>query len=143
MISHKKAARIYKRAAELGDVEAKFHLACLYKNGKGVKMNENKAMQLSREAADGGHSNAQLCLGMELAREKINETAEGLNAREKASFRYIWLAANQGLTDAEYLLGHIYCSAEAKNVEQGKAWLSRAAAKGHEQAQARLAELDA
>ena len=65
VISHKKAARIYKRAAELGDVDAKWNLACLYKNGEGVKMNEDKAVQLSREAADRGHAVAQLKLGMQ------------------------------------------------------------------------------
>ena len=139
VISHKKAARIYKRAAELGDVDAKWNLACLYKNGEGVKMNKNKAMQLSREAADRGHAVAQVKLGMELLGAKNKE-------KEQEGHRYVWLAAKQGLTDAEYILGFIYSRAE-ESLEQGKYWLSRAAAKGNEdfseEAQARLAELDA
>jgi TPR repeat protein len=103
-------------------------------------MNKNKALQLSREAAERGHAVAQLNLGMEFA---LEETV----AIEQDAFRYIWLAAKQGFTSAEYLLGHTYCRAEVaakeKTLERGKVWLARAAAKGHEQAQARLAELDA
>lgn len=142
VISHKKAARIYKRAAELGDVDAKWNLACLYKNGEGVKMNEDKAVQLSREAADRGHAVAQLKLGMQIALEKTNELGEEELEEEEEAFHYILSAAKQGLTDAEHLLG-ILSSRDEKCLEQGKYWLSRAAAKGHELAQARLAELDA
>ena len=140
VISHKKAARIYKRAAELGDVDATWNLACMYKNGEGVKMNEDKAVQLSREAADRGHAVAQLKLGMQIALEKADDDEE----KEKEAFHYILAAATQGLTDAEHLLGTISSdSGDETCLEQGKYWLSRAAAKGHELAQARLAELDA
>ena len=108
-----------------------WNLACLYQHGDGVKMNKSKAIQLSRVAADRGYSSAQFCLGMEFLRE---QNAEGI--------QYLYSAAKQGLTDAEYVLGNIHSRSET-SLERGKVWLARAAAKGSKDAKARLAELDA
>ena len=99
-------------------------------------MNEDKAVQLSREAADRGHAVAQLKLGWELLGAKNKE-------KEQEGFRYIWLAAKQGLMDAEFILGDISSCGDEANLDEAKVWLARAAAKGHEQAKTRLAKLDA
>ena len=52
--SDKKAARIYKRAVELGDVEAMVNLGVLYEKPTFIKRDRNKAKQLYRSAAERG-----------------------------------------------------------------------------------------
>ncbi|EGB07290.1 hypothetical protein AURANDRAFT_64980 [Aureococcus anophagefferens] len=133
--SDKKAAKIWKRAVALGDVEAMNNLGTLYDNGSGVKLDKKKAERLYRAAADRGDAFAQNNLGALLDTEKKFEEA----------FRYYTLAANQGETFAENSLGCCYLWGEGTEVDVGKAryWFERAAAKGHEKARGNLAELNA
>ena len=133
--SDKKAAKIWKRAVELGDVEAMKHLGELYRDGLGVKLDKKKALQLFRMAADRGDAFAQSNLGALLHSEKKVEEA----------FRYFVLAADQGYAFGEYNLGCCYRDGESTEVDLGKAryWFERAAAKGHETAISELARLDA
>ena len=133
--SDKKAAKIWKRAVELGDVEAMKHLGELYRDGLGVKLDKKKALQLFRMAADRGDAFAQSNLGALLHSEKKVEEA----------FRYFVLAADQGYAFGEYNLGCCYRDGESTEVDLGKAryWFERAAAKGDALATKRLADLDA
>jgi hypothetical protein len=133
--SDKKAAKIWKRAVELGDVDAMGHLAALYEDGSGVKLDKKKAMQMYRAAADRGHTIAQFNLARLLDSEQKFEEA----------FRYLALAADQGFTTGEFNLGCCYGNGQGTEVDLGKAryWFERAAAKGHEKAIECLAELDA
>ena len=132
--SNKKAAKIYRRAVELGDMVAMRNLGLLYENGSGVKLDKKKAMKLYRTAADRGDAVAQFDLGVLLGSEKKFE--EG--------FRYYALAADQGYTPGESNLGVCYMCGEGTEVDLGKAryWLERAAAKGDERAIENLARLD-
>ncbi|KAH8046569.1 hypothetical protein JL722_13629 [Aureococcus anophagefferens] len=93
--SAKKAAKLYKRAVELGDVKAMTSLGVYYKNGNGVKMDEAKAKQLYRMAADRGDYIAQMNLGGLLLAEKNDDEA----------YRWFLLAAQQGFTAAELQVG--------------------------------------
>ncbi|EGB07814.1 hypothetical protein AURANDRAFT_27542, partial [Aureococcus anophagefferens] len=133
--SDKKAAKIYRRAVELGDVDAMAHLGDLYRTGSGVKLDKKKAERLYRMAADRGVAIAQYNL------------ARGLDAEKKfaEAFRYFALAANQGFTDAENSLGCYYMDGDGTEVDLGLAryWFERAAAKGSERATRNLADLDA
>ena len=52
--SGKKAVKLFKRAVELGDVEAMMNLGNQYEWGDGVKQNTIKAIQLYRMASDRG-----------------------------------------------------------------------------------------
>jgi hypothetical protein len=133
--SDKKAAKIYRRAVELGDVEAMGYLGDMYETGSGVKLDKKKAMQLCRMAADRGDAFGQSKLGFLLASQEKFEEA----------FRYFALAANQGYTNAESNLGCFYRDGDGTEVDLGKAryWFERAAAKGHETATMCLARLDA
>jgi TPR repeat protein len=133
--SDKKAAKIYRRAVELGNVEATVRLGVLYQNGSGVKLDKKKAERLFRTAADRGNAIAQFTLGAVLHSEKKHEEA----------FRYFALAADQGLTHAENILGCYYRDGYGMEVDLGKAryWFERAAAKGNEPATKALARLDA
>jgi hypothetical protein len=134
--SDKKAAKIWKRAVELGNVDAMRYLGEMYDEGLGVKLDKKKAMKLFRAAADRGAAAAfaQLNLGFFLRRERKLEEA----------FRYFALAANQGCTVGEYCLGLCYREGDGTELDLGKAryWFERAAAKGHEEATRELADLD-
>tara|TARA_B100000475_G_scaffold172035_1_gene134539 strand:- start:60 stop:542 length:483 start_codon:yes stop_codon:yes gene_type:complete len=133
--SDKKAAKLFKRAVELGDVDAMTQLAELHKFGSGVKLDNKKAMKLCRAAADRGNAAAQCNLGLLLHSENKFEEA----------FRYYALAADQGYTNAESNLGFRYHEGTGTEVDLGKSryWFERAAAKGHERAIRGLAFLDA
>ncbi|KAH8053642.1 hypothetical protein JL722_9491 [Aureococcus anophagefferens] len=56
--SDKKAAKIYRRAVELGDVTAMNCLGLLYENGSGVKLDKKKAERLYRMARTGRRDRA-------------------------------------------------------------------------------------
>ncbi|EGB03005.1 hypothetical protein AURANDRAFT_16041, partial [Aureococcus anophagefferens] len=131
--SDKKAGKIYRRAVELGDVDAMVFLGEMHELGSGVKLDKKKAAWLFRMAADRGDADAQNNLGLLLSSEEKHEEA----------FRYYALAANQGLTAGETNLGMCYGHGEGTEVDFGKAryWFERAAAKGEEQAIANLALL--
>jgi TPR repeat protein len=133
--SDKKAAKIWNRAVELGNLDAMVQLGGLYETGSGVKLDKKKAMKLYRAAADRGHAFAQNNLGILLASEEKFEEA----------FRYFALAANQGFTAGETNLGLCYRDGDGTEVDLGKAryWFERAAAKGYETAIEWLADLDA
>ncbi|EGB07602.1 hypothetical protein AURANDRAFT_6990, partial [Aureococcus anophagefferens] len=109
----------YQRAAELGDVDAMVFLGELYERGSGVKLDKKKAMKLYRPAADRGHADAQTHVGILLDSEQKFEEA----------FRYFALAADQGKTAAEILLGCYFRDGEGTEVDLGKAryWFERAA----------------
>jgi TPR repeat protein len=133
--SDKKAVKIWKRAVKLGNVDAMVKLGYAYDHGIGVKLDKKKAERLFRMAADRGDAHAQCNLGTVLySEEKFEETV-----------RYFVLAANQGLTDAEYNLGCCYMRGAGTEVDLGLAryWFERAAAKGSERATRNLAGLDA
>ena len=132
--SDKKAAKIWKRAVELGNVEAIINLGSLYETGSGVKLDKKKAERLYRAAADRGDAFGQINLGSLLYSEEKFEEA----------FRYYALAADQGYTHAEFNLGCSYRGGRGTEVDLGKAryWFERAAAKGHEKATQNLAHLD-
>jgi tetratricopeptide (TPR) repeat protein len=133
--SDKKAAKIYRRAVELGNVDAMVKLGFLYQNGSGVKLDKKKAERLYRAAADRGDAFAQSNLGILLYSEKKHEEA----------FRYFALAADQGFTDGEINLGLCYRHGTGTEIDLGKGryWFARAAAKGFEPAIRLLAGLDA
>jgi TPR repeat protein len=131
----KKAAKIWKRAVELGDVDAMIFLGELHKTGSGVKLDKKKAERLYRMAADRGDATAQVGLAFLIDSEERHEEA----------FRYYALAADQGYARGEHNLGCCYMAGEGTEVDLGKAryWFERAAAKGYESATQALANLDA
>jgi hypothetical protein len=133
--SDKKAAKIWKRAVELGDVRAMIFLGYAYETGSAVKLDKKQAMKLYRMAADRGDAVAQNNLGILLYSEKNYEEA----------FRYHALSADQGYTSGENNLACCYRDGEGTEVDLGKAryWFERAAAKGYEKATKSLARLDA
>ena len=59
----RRAAALYERAANGGDVLASYYLANLYHLGRGVEENPEKELALYRYAAEAGHAGAQCQYG--------------------------------------------------------------------------------
>ena len=139
--SHKKAARHFKRAAELGDVTAMNSLGVCYTYGQGVKLDKKKAAKYYRMAAGRGYAAAQIKMGL------FFERGIGVAQDLVESFRWYKLAADQGLTIAESKVGSMYAAYGDLGVardadeaaDEAARWFERAAAKGD--GLARLREL--
>ncbi len=84
------AFEYWTKAAAFGDAESHFSLAGLYYEGKGVEMDEKKAMYHSEEAAIGGHPGSRYVLGL----------SEGESGRFDRATKHLIIAANQGLDEA-------------------------------------------
>ena len=131
--SAEKAAKLFKRAVALGDVDAMNLLGDLYADGSGVKLDKKKAERLFRMAADRGCASSQFSLF------ELLEFTE----KEEEGLPYLKRAAALGFTQAESALGCRYYRdyrhglsfpGEVARYDLGKAkhWLARAAAKGDE-----------
>ena len=138
--SEKKAAKLYKRAVELGNVDAMNALGVQYGLGLGVKMDPNKARQLYRMAVDRGDAAAQCNLAMGLRKEGKYDEA----------MRLFLLSAKQGYATAIYGIGFMYMSGMVggrPDYVAARPWLERAAAGTDveivEKARGVLAQLDA
>ena len=133
--SAKKAAKLYKRAVELGNVNAMNNLGHFYNNGLGVKLDKKKAERLYRMASDRGDPRAQNNMGGHL-----HQTGD-----LEGSFHYWRLSAEQGLLQAQHNVGCAYLHGRGveRDREEAKRWFARAAARGFEpciDALAKLAE---
>jgi hypothetical protein len=60
---YKTAARLFKVAAEAGDLESQANLGTMYAVGQGVKRDPAEAVRLYRQAAERGYAPAQSQLG--------------------------------------------------------------------------------
>lgn len=131
----KKAAKIFKRAVELGNADAMSTLGALYKEGNGVKIDKKKALQLWSMASDRGHAYAQLNIGVQLH----------INGKVDEAFRLFELSARQGLAPAEFELGRRYAAGIGVEPDPNKCvhWLRRAAARGEPRAIDLLAQFAA
>jgi len=128
------AALVYKRAVELGNVEAMVRLARLFLRGEGVTADTEKALELNRQAAARGHSVAQINVAHILSKT---------SGDRDEIFRFTKLAADQGFTDAETNLAQLFEDGFGveKDLAEAMRWYARAAAKGDEKAIAAVAEL--
>ena len=93
-----KAFGCYKRAAELGDVEAHYNLSILYENGQGVEKDEKKDVYHLEEAAVAGHPMARHYLGCH----------EEKNYRFERAVKHWIIAANLGLDESINALKQCY-----------------------------------
>eukprot|EP00985_Skeletonema_marinoi_P000147 scaffold42_cov77-Skeletonema_marinoi.AAC.8 len=84
--NYSSAFEYYTKAAELGDVEAQFQLARLYKYGHGVEKDRGKVMYHLEEAISGGHPGARHNLGCE----------EEENGNIKRAVKHWIISATQG-----------------------------------------------
>lgn len=100
---------------------------------------------MMREVAEWGDPCGQYNLGIMLLR--YNQNVEELrlyNQNLEEAFRWFKLAADQGLTGAEFNTGFSYLTGKGVelNFEEARRFLSRAAGKGHGKAMSVLNEMD-
>ena len=97
------AAKWYGRKARQGDPEAQYQLGLLYGNGNGVMRDEDRMVELHREAAEQGYAPAQNSLG------RMYSRGWGVLPKDDAeAVKWYSLAYKQGDMDAQMSLGIMY-----------------------------------
>jgi len=156
----KKAVKLWKRAVELGNVEAMNHLGSAYENGEGVKHTDvKKARQLYRMGVDRGSARAQYSLASSMWRELQNSIARFYQESSGENYpidpifaseiyRLYDLARMQGHHGAILMKGMCYAVGVGveKDYVEARRWLERAAAttgRWQPRAIGQLAQLDA
>ncbi len=115
----------FQRAADAGDVDALEALSALYRQGRGVAEDRQKALDLLKQAADNNDASAQVQYGIALF------NGEGTTKDEAGAAKYFLKAAAVGNPVAENRLARLYASGRGigKNVVEAARWhiLARAA----------------
>ena len=123
--SSKKAAKLWKRAVELGNVDSMMNLGYLYEVGDGVKQDTRKALQLYRMGGDRGDANAACKAG-----KLLHHLGRGGLGTPQEAFRYYKIAAEAGVTEAIFYTGVAYRRGEGCDEDEEAAlhWFERGAA---------------
>jgi TPR repeat protein len=98
----KRAAELYKLAADQGHHIAQYNLAGMYQKGKGVTESDTLAFKYAKLCADQGYADAQCKVGF------YYDHGKGIERSDTESFKYFELAADQGQCDAQKSLGGMY-----------------------------------
>ncbi|MEQ9823884.1 MAG: tetratricopeptide repeat protein [Puniceicoccaceae bacterium] len=127
------AAKHFREAAELGNVEAHLNLGFLYDLGIGVEQDYRKAANYYRLAADAGDATAQFNLGI------LYRFGRGVEADPAIAAVWYEKAAEQGYVDAQYNLGVLYETGQGvdANLLIADMWYILAAASDHGKAMER------
>jgi TPR repeat protein len=114
-------------------------LADMYRDGKGVKQSDKKAIELYEIAAKTGHAAAQFNLGVGYERG-----LHGLTQSSERAIAYYTLAAKQGHASAQSNLGFMYVTGNGIEQSNSKAreWWTKAAAQGNKDAIKNLKVMD-
>ncbi|MDQ5767307.1 GIY-YIG nuclease family protein [Thiothrix subterranea] len=91
----------HKTIPQNDDAETKYELACRYDTGNGVRKNLKEAYRLFVEAADLGHTLAQVAAG------KAHFTGRGAEKDEYQAIPFMLSAANKLNAEAQYHLGKL------------------------------------
>lgn len=130
-------AKMYRKAAEMGDPEGQGRYALALAHGEGVDQDLAEAARWYRRSAEGGNATSQNNLAGMYA------DGEGVEVDEAEAVRWYKKAAAAGQREAEYNLAQRY--AEGRGVEKdearGVALLRRAADKGMLDAQFDLGQM--
>lgn len=126
------------KAAEQGNAEAQYQLAIMYRDGNGVKKDNEKQLIWHNKAAEQGNIIAQWQFG------HMYQYGHDVNKDYKKALYWYNKAAEQDNTDALFNLGdiydHGYCGV-TKDRRQAFDFYLRAAEKGHHVAQSRLSSM--
>ncbi len=118
----------FKFLADQGNAAAQYNLGVMYRQGKGVPADTQKAIELWTKAADqGNNATAQFSLGL------LYRQGKGVPADDKQAVSYWSKAAEQGHNTAQMYLGIMYAqgSGIAQDYVQAYKWFSIAANKGN------------
>ena len=133
----------YRRAAELGHVQAQYRLGGMYEKGRGVPVDGNNALQWYTSAAMGhlhdpvSASAARYAIGNMYANDD-----EDMPKDDAQVIKLITRAAKEGHVEAQFFLGFIYDKGlgTPKNHDRAAKWYARAAEQGHLDAQIKLGD---
>src|SRR4249920_2149712 len=92
-----RAADLLEQRAQAGDAEAQYHLASLFRSGRGVAHDDALAFRWMKAAAEKGHAKAQFNLG------KMYLAGRGIAANTREARVWLAKAAAQGLAEAAAL----------------------------------------
>ena len=128
------AFRLWKKAADKGNVDAQFYLGEMYFYGHGVDQSDSEAFSWYRRAAEQGDSFAQYYLGW------MYENGRGVKQSYTEAVFWYRKAAEQDFADAQFNLGNMYYDGRGVNQSYSDAvyWYLKAAKQGHADAQVNL-----
>ena len=92
----KKAAELYEKAANQGNIYAQYELGKMYEEGRGVEKNEKKAIKLYEKAANQGNTGAHIQLG------QMYEEGRGAEKNEKKAIEKYVSLINKGRSSKRY-----------------------------------------
>jgi TPR repeat protein len=134
----KAAADWYQKAAAQNYAPALNNLARLHADGRGVKQDVPKAIELWSRAAEAGNVTARFNLGLQYA------AGSGVAKDMKKAAAYLLQAAESGLPEAQFAVAGFYRDGTGveKDLEAARQWYERAATAGFEPARTELAALN-
>ena len=131
--------RSLQEAADRGDAESAYRLGQMFdwNVSRGAALDYVAAADWYRKAADLGHADAQLLLGL------AYRHGTGVERDEVEAARWCRKAAEQGCARAQFVLGSTYRKGVGTDVDGNEAvrWYEMAAAQGDELALLQLAEM--
>jgi TPR repeat protein len=132
--SYADAAVWYEKAADQGFSIAQNNLGNLYRNGRGVPVDHQKAFNLFTVAAEKGIDQAQENLAL------CYEDGEGVEQNYAVAAQWHQRAADQGLPFAQYNLGLLYLNGKGveQNINRAIELITLAAEQGDADAQTEL-----
>ncbi len=127
----------YRRAAQLGNIEAQYNVGRIYYNGDGVPEDKAQAAEWFRQAAEQGHVRAQHALGV------MNNQGDGVPEDKVLAALWFTLSAEQGYAPSQSSLGERYFQGEGvpQDYAQAVQWYTRAAVQDDAYAQYRLSHM--
>jgi TPR repeat protein len=134
----KAASEWYRKAADQNYAPAINNLARLFADGRGVKQDVPKAIELWSKAAEAGNTTARFNLGLQYA------AGVGVKKDMKKAAEYLLQAAESGLPEAQFAVAGYYRDGTGvpKDMAAARQWYDRAAAAGFEPARKELAAID-
>ena len=131
---HAAAVAIWRNLAGKGDADAAFNLGQAYRLGRGVPADSGQAKKWFEAAANNGHVDAQVSLGLLLFD----------NGDRAEAMRWLRKAADKGEPRALLVVGTALFNGDGMKQDPvlGYAFVSRAAAQGLAPAKSTLAEMD-
>jgi uncharacterized protein len=112
-IDYNEATRFLTTASQLGSLKGKCSLAWMFAAGQGCQQNNERARQLYRQAADGGHVGAQFGLAcLSLTTNRFDDAKTWLE-----------IAARNGIIEAQAVLAKFYLDGPLKFRDQTRSQL--------------------
>ncbi|XP_034454815.1 death ligand signal enhancer [Hippoglossus hippoglossus] len=128
--NYDQAFSCFLAAAEQGYNKAQFNVGVCYEKGRGVSQDKEKALYYYRQAAAGGHTQAQYRYAKLLLTSRGHQGSEELNT----AIDLLEQAAGAGLTKAQLCLASVYSQEPVRDESKSVQYLQMAAENGDDTA---------